>query len=139
MAGVFVLNFLYGCNGKFDKVPEERFVGTWELQGRKIYDGIQVQIKRENGTLKGYIVKLNDNKYVRFFLEENSLWIPEIKRSSDYAFKLKENKIGKELFSIYGLSGSEEYVVGFMDENTFGLGKEGSDPQKSSVFYKRIK
>ncbi|MCP4648560.1 MAG: hypothetical protein GY853_00585, partial [PVC group bacterium] len=95
-------------------------------------------LKNENGKLIGRLIKLNENKYVKFFCDSNDVWISEIKRNSNFQFSLKEKKIGNELFSIYGLETSKEYKVEFIDENTFGLISNNEDPLKSKIKYRRI-
>jgi hypothetical protein len=52
---------------------------------------------------------------------------------------LTERKLAGELFSIYGLSSSQEFKVEFLDNNTIGLGSEGSDPQHATIMYKRVR
>ena len=132
------LIFLLSCSQKYDHIPEEQFVGVWELKGRKMFDGIQITIVEDNNKLKGKISKLNENKYVKLFAELDDVWVSEITRSSKYQFRLTEKKIGRELFSLYGLSSSAEFRVQFIDRNTIGLSSGGADPTESTVIYKRI-
>ncbi|MBL6449809.1 hypothetical protein JMN32_26090 [Fulvivirga sp. 29W222] len=138
LAFCFLIVFL-GCSEKYDHVSEDQFVGIWELEGRKVFDGIQVEITKENNKFKGKITKLNNNKYVNLFAEVSDVWVSEIDRSSRYQFRLTEKKIGRELFSLYGLSSSTEFSVEFIDKNTIGLSGGGADPTESTVVYKRIK
>lgn len=127
------------ASDKLKEMPIENFVGVWEIQGRTMFDGIEVSIeKNSSGNLVGKVVKLNDNKYVQMFLEENAVWVTGIKRSSNYQFKLTERKIAHELFSLYGQKTSVEYEAQFINENLIGLGTGNSDPIKASVTYKRI-
>ncbi|WP_066627882.1 hypothetical protein [Labilibacter marinus] len=128
------------CNSdKLQKVSEDQFIGIWELHGRTMFEGIKIEIKKtpEKG-LTGRVVKLNENKYVEMFMELNDVWISEIQRSSNYEFLLTEKKIAKELFSLYGISSSNDFKVEFIDTNKFGLAKNNSDPTKSEVFYKKV-
>lgn len=128
------------CSGNFDKVPEDQFVGIWELQGRGMFKDMQVEIARdEKGALKGKLMKLNDNKYIQMFAETGDLWISEIKRSSKYQFRITEKKIARELFGLYGLSSSVEFKAEFIDKNTIGLSTGSADPARSAVVYKRVK
>lgn len=129
---------LTSCGDKLNKVSEDKFVGIWEINGVSMLEGMQIIIQKENNKLVGKIYKLNDNKYVRMFADSSDIWISEIKRNSNFEFKLTENKIGKELFGIYGQKTSEDFKVEFIDENTFGLAGENSDPLKSTRIYKRI-
>ncbi len=113
------------------KVPVDQFVGNWELQGRSMLDGIRVSINRtESGAFTGKVIKINDNKYVNFFLEPGEVLVSNIKRSSNSEFRITEKKIGSTLFSTYGLTSSKEFKVVFIDKNTIDLG--------SNVIYKRI-
>ena len=130
--------FLFSCSDRFKKVSEDRFIGTWELKGASILDGTQIQIQKENNTLVGRIVKLNDNKYVKLFADSNEVWISEISRNSNVEFKLTESKLGKDLFSLYGQKTNQEFKAQFIDDNTIGLATESSDPTTSTRIYKRV-
>ena len=126
-------------NSKYQKVSEEQFIGTWELHGRSMYEGMKIKIeKNESEKLIGRIIELNENKYVKMFADSNDIWVSEIKRSSNFQFKLIEKKIAKDLFSLYGLSTSNEFKVEFQDSTIFGLSESNSDPSKSDVVYKRV-
>lgn len=127
-----------GCS-EINKVPDESFAGTWELTGRKIYQGIHIRIEKEGDEFVGRIVKLNDNKYVNLLTDSNAVWVSGVKRLSNYQFRLTENKIGKELFSVYELPTSQEFEVEFIDENSFALGKNNADPLKSAIVYRRVR
>lgn len=131
---------LSGCNGEsFQKKEIEDFIGTWELQGRSMFDGIKIKIiKNKQGELKGEILSLNNNKFVKMFAESNDSWVSSITRKSNYEFKLVEKKLGSALFSVYGLDTSTEFKAQFIDENTIGLSSESGNPQNSSVKYIRI-
>lgn len=130
--------FLSSCTEKFKKVPEDKFIGIWEIKGISMIDGIQIQIQRENNKLMGQIHKLNDNRYVKLFTDSSEIWIPEIRRVSNYEFELIENKVGKDLFSMYGQKTTQEFRVQFIDDNTIGLATKNSDPIKSTRVYKRV-
>lgn len=129
---------LFGCTSRTAVKSDELFIGKWELVGRSMLDGIQVQIQREEGKLVGRVVKRNNNKYVQLFLDSNAVLVSGITRSSDFQFKLTENKVAKELFSTYDLSGSQEFNVEFIDSKKIGLAKGNLNPQKSTVFYKKL-
>ena len=135
---IITILFFSSCSQEFEKISDNEFVGTWELSGREMFNGIQISIQEENGKLVGRIIKLNNNKYVQFFTDTNDIWISEITRSSNYQFKLKEKKIGKDLFALYGLGTTEEFKVEFIDKNTIGIAKSNSDPKNSEIKYKRI-
>jgi hypothetical protein len=135
---LFLTFFISSCD-KTNPIPDDKFVGTWELSGRGMFDGMQIQIEKKDNKFIGKIIKLNDNKFVKLLSDSGDSWISEIKRTSNYEFKLTEKKVGSELFSSYGLSSSQEYKVQFIDDNTIGLATENSDPKASTITYKRIK
>ncbi len=137
---IITLLFVSCDSSKLNETPIEKFIGVWEIQGRTMFDGIEVSIEKNgSGSVVGKVVKLNDNKYVQMFLEENAVWVTGIKRSSNYQFELTERKIASELFSLYGQKTSVEFEVQFIDDNLFGLGTGNTDPIKSSITYKRKK
>ncbi|MFW5804598.1 MAG: hypothetical protein ACOCWG_05155 [bacterium] len=124
---------------KLSKTSIDNFLGTWELKGRPMFDGIQIEIKEESdGNLTARVITLNDNKYVRMFVEPNNVWVTEISRISNYEFMLIEKRLGSELFSIYDLPTTSEYKVVFIDKNTIALGVNGTDPYDSKLKYIRI-
>lgn len=127
-----------GCNDKMTEVPLDKFVGLWELKGRSMFDGIQIRIESQNEKLTGKIVRLNDNKLVKMFADTSDVWVSDISRSSNFQFRVTERKIARDLFSVYGLSTSQEYRTEFIDDNTIGLGTDSSDPQKATIIYKRV-
>ncbi|MCT4643641.1 MAG: hypothetical protein N4A74_01545 [Carboxylicivirga sp.] len=131
--------FTASCDSsKFKETPIDTFIGHWELHGRQMFDGMEVEIKKnESGQIVGTVKTLNQNKYVKMFVEINDTWISGIKRASNYKFKLTEKKIGSALFALYGQSSSKDYSVEFIDENTFGLATGNSDPIESTIIYKR--
>lgn len=135
-----LLFFMFSCDTtKYSEVPLSKFEGTWELYGRNMFNGIQINIVTDDkGSMTGHIVKLNEHKLIKMFVDSNDVWISSISRKSNYQFKLTEKKIARELFSLYGLSSSQEFSVEFIDDNTFGLSKGGADPKVSEVLYKRI-
>lgn len=130
---------LTSCSTELMKISDERFVGIWEIKGDGMLEGVQVMIHKENNKLVGRLYKLNQNKYVKLFADSSMTWIPEIKRSSNFEFKLIEKKIGSELFSLYGQKTTQDFNVRFIDENTIGLATENSDPLKSTRIYRRVK
>lgn len=131
---------LVSCDtSKLKETPISQFEGIWELQGRKMFNGVKIKIeKNEKGKLFGKVVELNGNKYVNMFIAENDIWIKSITRSSNFEFKLLENKIAKDLFAIYDLPTAVEYKAEFIDNDKIGLATGNSDPTESSIIYKRI-
>jgi hypothetical protein len=138
---IYSIGFTFSCDtNKLHKTPIENFTGLWEMKGRKMFDGIKIKIaKEESGELIGKVYKLNENKYVKMFVDSAATWVSQIKQTSNFEFTLTEKKIGSELFAIYGQETSKEYRVQFIDKNTFGLASGNSDPIKSTLVYKRIK
>ena len=136
---LLMLFFLFGCGQQINQIPDDKFIGLWELKGRGTFDGMQIRIQRTNGNINGRIFKLNDNKIVKMFADTSDIWVSEIKRSSNFEFRLTERRIARDLFSLYGISTSQEFKVEFIDDNTIGLGSDSSDPQSSSIIYRRIK
>lgn len=137
---ILLTTLFLGCDSnKLKEIPIEKFMGTWELQGRTMFDGIVVEIKKsDNGEFVGKVNKLNDNKYVEIFAENGDIWVTNISRSSNYEFKITEKKIASPLFALYGQGTTAQYEAQFIDDNTIGLAISNSDPTKSSVVYKRI-
>ena len=126
-------------SSKLKETPIDGFIGEWVLEGRTIFNGIEVSIQQDdNGKLSGKVIKLNDNKYVNMFVEKGDSWVSEIRRASNFEFKLTEKKIGSTLFALYGQTTSKEFDVQFIDDNTIGLGKGSSDPTESTIIYKRV-
>ncbi|MBL0742411.1 hypothetical protein [Chryseolinea lacunae] len=132
---ILILCIASGCS---KEVSDEKFVGTWELNGRSMFEGIQIKIEKKDGDFVGKIIHLNDNKFIKMFADSGDVWVSAITRSSNFDFKLTEKKIARDLFSLYGLSTSQDFKVQFIDDNTIGLGSDSADPQRSSVLYKRI-
>lgn len=130
--------FLCNCNGMLEKTPDDKFIGLWEVRGTEPSNGILINIQKENGKLIGRIHKLNNNKYVKLFVDSNDIFISKIERISNYQFKITENKIGSELFSTYGLKTEQEYKVQFIDTSTIGLALENSNILSSKKTYKKV-
>ena len=123
------------CNGgPFSETPMDRFEGTWELRGRKDFNGIRIKIDSKNGKkFKGRIVELNDNKMVRLFVDSNDVWISNIERLSNFEFELTEKKVAHDLFGMYDLPTKEIHTVQFVNDDRFEL--NGDD----DVYYQRVK
>jgi hypothetical protein len=136
-----VIGFSFSsCNtGKLRKTSIEDFEGNWQLEGRDLLDGIVVSIhKTDDGTYSGKVIALNENKFVQMFVQVGDTWITGIKRTSNFAFKIREKKIGSALFSLYGLDTTQEFETQFINETTIGLGAGNSDPLQSSIIYRRV-
>jgi hypothetical protein len=134
LVGVLLLS---GCS-KLVEIPDDKFIGVWQLNGREMFDGIQIKIERRGKKLTGKIFKLNGNKLVNMFSAIDDTWISEITRTSNTEFRLTEKKIARDLFSLYGLPTAHEFKAEFIDDNTIGLGGLNSDVQHSVIIYKRI-
>lgn len=137
---LFFLLFIISCDSsKLNETPLEKFEGIWMIEGRPMLDGIKIKIEKDSSnSLVGKIIEINDNKYVKMFVELNDVWVTKIKRSSNYKFELKENKIGSDLFSLYGLSTTIDFNAQFIDENTVGLIEGNGDASKSDIKYSRV-
>ncbi|SHG87952.1 hypothetical protein SAMN04488109_2289 [Chryseolinea serpens] len=132
---LFLMCLFTGCT---EEVPDDAFVGTWELKGRTKFEGIRIKIEKHDDALTGRIVKLNNNKLVKMFADSSDVWVSGIQRVSKYEFKLTERKLAADLFSLYGQTTSQDFKVEFIDDNTVGLATEGADPKNSTVLYKRV-
>lgn len=84
---IFTL-FISGCSNKFSKTPEENFIGIWKIEGRSMFNGIQIKIEKEDKEFIGRIFKLNDNKLVQLFADSNEIWVSGIERKSQKIFFL---------------------------------------------------
>lgn len=137
--GVLFLALL-GCDSKkLHETPMHQFIGTWKVEGRSMLNGIEFNIqKNEAGNLVGKIVKINNNKWVQKFMAPEDIFIQSIKRSSNFEFRVKENKIGYALFSLYDLKTSHTFRCVFIDSNTIGLGKKEETLTQSKNRYIRV-
>ncbi len=135
-----LLSFSSCGSSKLTETPMEKFSGKWELQGRSMFEGIQIELisDKNSDDFKGKVIKTNENKYVKLFVDSGDTWVSSIRRTSNYQFELTEKKIGSELFSLYGQSTSTIYRVEFIDENTFGLSMNNANPTQSKIIYKKI-
>ena len=133
-----ICSFVFFSSCKYKYVDDDLFVGKWELIGKSKFEGLQVEIKREKGRLKGYISQVPDNEALQVFLEENDVWLSGFERSSNYTFRITQRKVGADLFGLYGLETSAVYRVQFFNDNKFGISKS-ADPLKSKVYYQRVK
>lgn len=134
----FAISFAFSCSD-YMYVDEVAFLGTWQLKGRKMYEGMQLQIVKENQQLKGYITSIPSNKYAPLFLDSGNVWVLNIERTSNFAFKIKEQKIASELFSIYGLeTTSSFYATLSEDKNRINLFPNSQDRiRDSDIYYER--
>ena len=114
----------------------ETFVGSWKLEGRNMFNGIEIEI---DTNFKGKITKLNTNKYINMLAEIGDTWVSGIKRSSNFQFKLTEKKIGSPLFGLYGQKTSTQFSIQFIHKDTIGLATGNSNPLDSKIKYVRIK
>jgi hypothetical protein len=120
--------FLISCDGgKMSETPDSQFVGTWKLEGRSMFEGIEVAIvKNDDDTFSGTVSKLNDNKYVQMFMEEGDKFVSGIRRNSNFEFVLSEKKIAAPLFSAYGQGTTVSFDVTFDGKNQILLGEKGT-------------
>lgn len=114
-------------SSRLKEIPYNQFTGKWKLTDRGILEGIEIEITEDSlGNFAGHIVKLNDNKYVRLFMEEQDRFITGIKRNSNFEFVITERKIAAPLFSAYGQSTSTEFTAQFDGKDKLLLGENGS-------------
>lgn len=135
---IFICVGLMSCN-KTNRIPESQFVGVWELHGRSAFEGIRVKVAEEKSGLTGRLQTLNDHKYVQMFADTGDVWISGIERSSNFLFKLSEKKLANPLFTMYDLSGTQQFDAQFIGKDTLGLAEPGMDPLKSKIRYVRIR
>lgn len=132
---VVVFTFLMSCDtSKLSETPKNQFLGTWKVVGSEKFEGLEIKIDQDKkGKFSGTVVKLNDDKLVRLFLDTGDLWISGIDRNSNFEFVLKEKRIASELFSLYDISTVSEKQVQFRGKNTIVLSKGGEN-----AVYKRL-
>lgn len=130
-----ILYLIASCsNGNFKETEINQFIGTWELKGRDVFEGIQIKIEaNEKGKLKGRIIQLNDNKWVKQFVDTNDVFITKIERLSNFEFEVSEKKIASELFGMYDLPTKELLKMKFV--SPYKIQVVG----KKKICYKRIK
>lgn len=140
LIAVFTGLVIISCDtSKLKKTPIDNFVGVWEIQGRPMFNGIKIRIeKTDKKEFVGKIVAINEDKYVKMFVDTFDIWITGIKQSSNYEFTLTEKKIGSALFALYGQDTKTEFKAQFIDKDSFGLETGNSDPTKSTIIYKRL-
>ncbi|MDX1445769.1 hypothetical protein [Lishizhenia sp.] len=125
---LFLSAILISCNtDSFQKAAKNQFKGKWRLAKRGILDSLEIEITEDS--LKNYtgrVIKVNNNKYVKLFMDDGDLFIKKIKRYSNKDFKLTEKKIAGPLFSIYGESTNKELDVHFHHKDTIYVGEKGN-------------
>jgi len=119
---------LSGCDSsKLTETPDSQFVGTWKLVDRGMFENIEIEIlKEQNGNFVGVVKKINDDKYVKMFMEVGDKIVTGIKRNSNFEFVISEKKIAAPLFSAYGQSTSTEFVATFESKDKILLGNNGT-------------
>lgn len=133
---LLISTLILGCDTtKMNETDIAQFEGSWKLEGRGIYEGIEMELKNTGkDDFVGTITKLNDNKYVKMFMEVGDKFVTSISRNSNYEFTLTEKKIASELFSMYGQSTTQNYIAVFENKDTINL-----DPSGTECHYVRIK
>ncbi len=112
--------FLHGCD-QMQEVPLEKFTGTWEIQGNNMFNGIEISIEKEYKRMTGRVVQLNENKYVKQFLEPGDIWISNIQRASNFEFRIWEKRLAWPLFVQYDLPSSSDTKVTFTGNDTIKM------------------
>lgn len=114
-------------SSKLTETPDSQFVGTWKLVDRGMFENIEIEISKDkNGNFIGVVKKINDDKYVKMFMEVGDNLVTGIKRNSNFEFEISEKKIAAPLFSAYGQSTSTEFVATFENKNKILLGNNGT-------------
>ncbi len=121
-----VLILLFAGCSQNTEIPDSQFIGKWMITDKFMYDGIEIEIKKENGSLKGYIVKLNDNKITNMALDIGDLFLSKVERRADSKFKFTERKIAASVFSSYGISSSTTHEAEFDCLDEIIIGKKGN-------------
>lgn len=122
-------------------VDSDSFLGTWQLEGRTIYNGMTIQIAKENEKLKGYIVSKPNNQYGETLMKENSIWVSKIERGANYYFKVTEKKIAHDLFDVYNIDTNLMFYATFSEKkDTIYLSEKRPNrfTEKTTVYYKRV-
>jgi len=131
--------FFFTSCFKFKYVDENRFIGTWEVKGKSIYEGMKFKITKDDSSLKGYIITPPKNKYA-YFIDSGDNWITSITRVSNYSFKITEKKIAQQLFSEYKLDSNSTFYAYFFGNDTISLSpKKLYAPKKTQTYYLRVK
>lgn len=121
--------FFSSCDSsKLNEIPDSQFVGVWGLVDRGMFENIEIEIvKEKNGNFSGVVKKLNDDKYVKMFMEVDDKFVTNIKRNSNFEFVMSEKKIAAPLFSAYGQSTTKEFKVTFDGKDKILIGSNGAD------------
>jgi hypothetical protein len=119
---------LISCDsGKMTETPDSQFEGNWKVSGRSMFEGIEVEIvKDDEGNFTGAVSKLNENKFVLMFMEVGDKFVSGIRRNSNFEFVLSEKKIAAPLFSAYGQGTTTSFDVTFDGKDKILLGEEGN-------------
>ncbi len=130
-----------GCEQiKTNRSDDNLFVGVWQMEGRSMFEGMQVAIsKKENGSFEGRILRLNENKMIQLFADSNQIIVSDIKRNTNSQFTFTEKKIAGDLFSNYGLETKTDYKAVFITNDLIGLSSGTLDPKVSKIVYRRVK
>ena len=117
-----------GCNNsKLTETPDSQFYGVWKLVDRGMLENIEIDLSKDkNGNFTGVVTKINDDKYVKMFMEVGDKLITGIKRKSNFEFVISEKKIAAPLFSTYGQSTLTEFIVTFENKNKILIGDNGT-------------
>lgn len=135
------IGILFGCDtSKFSETPDSKFIGKWEYESDNIYNGIIINItKDKENEFTGKVIQINKNKLVKLFIDSNFTLISNITRNSNFEFAVIENRIAKELFSLYKIESTNKYKAQFINDNLIGLAQGESDPKNSTIKLRKIK
>ncbi len=111
---------------KLSQTPMSKFIGVWRVEDHSILNNCELIISYKSKSLKGRLIKLNQNKLVNLFCDTNTIIISSIARKSNFQFIVKEKLIASELFSSYNISSEKNIEAEFKSENTIILKKSES-------------
>ncbi len=120
---------------KLSQTPMSKFIGVWRVEDHSILNNCELIISYKSKSLKGRLIKLNQNKLVNLFCDTNTIIISSIARKSNFQFIVKEKLIASELFSSYNISSEKNIEAEFKSENTIILKK----PESKIPLFKLIR
>lgn len=123
---IFTVVLFLGCDSsKLKETPMVQFSGKWKNMTSGIFHNVEFTIIEKDGQFKGYLTKLNDNKFVSLFSSLDDTFISSIQRKSNFKFEITQKRIASQLFSEYGESTSDKYEVEFQGLDTIKVSDQG--------------
>jgi hypothetical protein len=134
---IIVYSFVTSCSN-YNYVDDSKFIGKWELKGREIYSGMEIE--RNNNSLTGKIIKIPTNRYGKLFLKKMICGFLKLNAPLIIILKITEFKIAHEIFSIYDLPSSNNYYAFFSDDcNKIYFSKENPNinTKRTAIFLEK--